>query len=106
MSTTIKRGTIVKITTSHLEGPRKAKVSSKKKNGWLRCSWLSPQVMVGEMFNVRNSPSEVNIWESSDDTMFKTPERIRIIPREMKGHPSQPELRLNENGASALDYII
>ena len=39
--------------------------------------------MVGEMFNVRNSPSEVNIWESSDDTMVKTPERIRIIPREV-----------------------
>jgi hypothetical protein len=64
MSSAIKRGTIVKITLSFLEGPRKAKVSSKKKNGWLRCTWLSPESVRGVVFSLRNTFNVVDIWKS------------------------------------------
>ena len=60
MSSAIKRGSVIQVKWSDCD-VRTAKVSSKKKNGWLRACYLTPPKFAGQMISVRNSPDVVQL---------------------------------------------
>lgn len=61
MSYAIKRGSIIQFHWNGDEDAYTAKVSSKKKGGWLRARCLTPNYLAGQMYSLQNTKHVVNI---------------------------------------------